>query len=158
MSLRGFLIMRRNEGEENPPHEFINFKVICYRILHILIRMILVIICGLSFLIYNKHRVLGTICIIISLTLLLIYLVIHDNTSRAFILRSRERSLDMILGNNINSAEDPVNIACSICLEFIKIDERYTKLKCNHVYHRVCIHDWLIIKSNCPLCRISVDS
>lgn len=46
-----------------------------------------------------------------------------------------------------------VNTECTICLTKI---ERPFKTKCNHVFHKECLDDWLKIKSNCPNCRKSL--
>lgn len=50
----------------------------------------------------------------------------------------------------------PLNFVCSIC-----IDEQYTsdivKLNsCEHLFHKSCIRNWILVKSNCPLCRTDV--
>lgn len=47
----------------------------------------------------------------------------------------------------------PVNTECTICLS--NIDEPY-KTKCNHYFHKECLDQWILIKSNCPNCRKSL--
>ncbi|KMT17494.1 hypothetical protein BVRB_2g037760 [Beta vulgaris subsp. vulgaris] len=42
---------------------------------------------------------------------------------------------------------------CSICKEDFVIDEKITKLGCNHFYHSDCITPWLRINNTCPVCR-----
>lgn len=43
---------------------------------------------------------------------------------------------------------------CPICLDdFDDVNEIFT-LKCNHVFHRDCINEWLLKRSTCPYCRI----
>jgi hypothetical protein len=153
MSLRGFLLMRREEGREELPLRPINCRSIFCSIIHYLFQGLLIGLCWVGLYIYDRHPYLGIICISISPGVLLYYLVTVDNMSRRFILRSRIRLLNLVLGNNICSVEDPVNSDCSICLELIDIEQRYTKLQCNHVYHRDCIQNWLIIRASCPLCR-----
>lgn len=157
MSLRGFLLMREERREELPLRS-INYRSICGYIIHYLFTGLLIFLCWVGIIIYDRYPYLGIICISISPGLLLYYLVTVDNMSRRFILRSRIRLLNLVLGNNICSVEDPVNSDCSICLELIDIEQRYTKLQCNHVYHRDCIQNWLIIRTNCPLCRIDISN
>lgn len=47
---------------------------------------------------------------------------------------------------------------CSICFEKLGDEktEDYT-LSCNHIYHKLCISQWLNNHTTCPLCRADVD-
>ena len=45
---------------------------------------------------------------------------------------------------------------CSICLEDYIIGSNIRLLPCNHVYHKHCIDEWLMIKNECPLCRENI--
>jgi hypothetical protein len=40
---------------------------------------------------------------------------------------------------------------CSICLDPMVPDQK-TKLSCKHVYHKLCISDWLETHNTCPTC------
>ena len=54
---------------------------------------------------------------------------------------------------------DELDIAgnCTICLEKRNTNDKLTKLKCNHIYHRNCIHEWLTKSSTkCCICRKDV--
>ena len=43
---------------------------------------------------------------------------------------------------------------CSICLEPIEENKEVKKLiNCNHYFHKSCILNWILVNSNCPLCR-----
>ncbi|KAH1045815.1 hypothetical protein J1N35_036599 [Gossypium stocksii] len=43
---------------------------------------------------------------------------------------------------------------CVICLEEFKDGDSCRVLtKCNHLYHQLCIDEWLAKNSRCPLCR-----
>ena len=48
----------------------------------------------------------------------------------------------------IHESED---LECSICLEDIK--DKYTIIKCNHVFHKQCLNLWLKKHQTCPMCR-----
>ncbi|KAL9551084.1 hypothetical protein MBANPS3_004438 [Mucor bainieri] len=56
----------------------------------------------------------------------------------------------------IPRAEDAV---CSICLGEYETDELICKLwqtvsnRCQHHYHKDCVHEWLALNSKCPLCK-----
>ena len=46
---------------------------------------------------------------------------------------------------------------CSICLNKIDTNSSFIKLKnCDHLYCKSCIFEWILIKNNCPYCRIGV--
>ncbi|MFQ6646790.1 hypothetical protein Gotur_019869 [Gossypium turneri] len=43
---------------------------------------------------------------------------------------------------------------CVICLEEFKDGDSCRVLtNCNHLYHQLCIDEWLVKDSHCPLCR-----
>ncbi|GAV90684.1 zf-RING_2 domain-containing protein [Cephalotus follicularis] len=43
---------------------------------------------------------------------------------------------------------------CSICLEEFKDKDMLIILPhCNHMFHKLCIHQWLLRNQHCPLCR-----
>jgi hypothetical protein len=45
--------------------------------------------------------------------------------------------------------------SCSICLELINEEELITT-SCNHIFHQLCIDEWLSKKNTCPCCRSSI--
>lgn len=46
---------------------------------------------------------------------------------------------------------------CNICFENYKKEDIIKKLKCNHIFHNDCLHDWLCKeKVTCPTCRKDV--
>ncbi|CAD8176569.1 unnamed protein product [Paramecium octaurelia] len=44
-------------------------------------------------------------------------------------------------------------IECSICMEEIRLMEKYVQLPCNHIFHLQCIGKWKSYKQLCPVCR-----
>lgn len=42
---------------------------------------------------------------------------------------------------------------CFICCKDLNQGDRILRTVCNHVFHDVCLKRWILIKSNCPLCR-----
>lgn len=50
------------------------------------------------------------------------------------------------------------NITCSICLEEQKLNEHWTKLHCEHNFHKKCIRNWLHVNNICPVCRCSINN
>lgn len=53
---------------------------------------------------------------------------------------------------SINSTQT----VCSICLSDFEIDDELIELPCSHSYHRECITEWLLLKSQCPTCKANV--
>lgn len=49
-------------------------------------------------------------------------------------------------------------LVCSICYEPIDIRSRnqYALAPCNHLFHRECLLQWMDIKMECPICRITL--
>ena len=55
------------------------------------------------------------------------------------------------LYNNIIKEEDIKEDKCNIC--HYKTLNNKVILKCNHVFHKKCLHEWSKKSNNCPLCR-----
>ena len=47
------------------------------------------------------------------------------------------------------------DMICSICLENLK-DDNSVILNCEHIYHKICIKEWLKKNNSCPNCRINI--
>ncbi|XVF04206.1 hypothetical protein REPUB_Repub05bG0062300 [Reevesia pubescens] len=48
---------------------------------------------------------------------------------------------------------------CGICLEdFQEKEVCWVLFKCNHIFHKPCVEEWLKINFSCPLCRIDAFS
>ena len=50
------------------------------------------------------------------------------------------------------------NNTCSICLEEQQTGETWSKLYCEHEFHKKCINNWLHVNSICPVCRQSINN
>ncbi|XP_054816953.1 probable E3 ubiquitin-protein ligase RHG1A [Prosopis cineraria] len=48
------------------------------------------------------------------------------------------------------------NNDCSICLEGFEVDEEAVLMPCSHLFHKICIVNWLQRKHFCPLCRFQL--
>lgn len=42
---------------------------------------------------------------------------------------------------------------CSICHEYMNLDQKVTQTMCSHSFHTECLEKWLEQKHNCPMCR-----
>lgn len=111
-----------------------------------------------SFFLYNKfppysHYIVGAYIGIVP-CLLMFCLCLIDNFQRREIIDTREELLNVLLESEICDDSNILNICCSICLVDIELGERYSRLRCDHIYHTDCIRTWLLIRNNCPLCRV----
>ena len=52
----------------------------------------------------------------------------------------------------------PKDNSCAICLTMFRDQDSVTVLKCPHLFHIKCLQPWLVIQSQCPLCRINIES
>jgi hypothetical protein len=59
--------------------------------------------------------------------------------------------------NNINGCDVscPAN-TCVICQVDYVDGVKLKHLRCSHDFHSDCLHQWLVLKRTCPLCRASV--
>ncbi|XP_019055213.1 PREDICTED: NEP1-interacting protein 1-like [Nelumbo nucifera] len=55
-------------------------------------------------------------------------------------------------------AMDPRDhICCTICLQDLEEGDRARRLpSCRHLFHLVCIDEWLLQNGSCPICRKDV--
>ncbi|XVE63205.1 hypothetical protein DITRI_Ditri07aG0000900 [Diplodiscus trichospermus] len=50
-------------------------------------------------------------------------------------------------------------VECAICLCKIGEDEEIRELRCDHLFHKVCLDRWIGYRhSTCPICRTSLTS
>lgn len=59
---------------------------------------------------------------------------------------------------NKNKKDDSIDIIektnCAICYSEVCQDSKDCFVTpCNHLFHKNCIHKWMKIKMNCPICR-----
>ena len=84
-----------------------------------------------------------------------LYLYIKSYNSR--------NQLQITLNNNNNYSfnkiilkDDFENDKCSICLDELYSDENQDEIiqiKCNHMFHKKCLDEWINLQKNCPLCK-----
>ncbi|KAM3320396.1 hypothetical protein P3S67_007596 [Capsicum chacoense] len=52
-----------------------------------------------------------------------------------------------------NSVLQNENSGCCICLDKYRDKEEIRQLPCSHIFHLMCVDQWLRIISCCPLCK-----
>ena len=45
---------------------------------------------------------------------------------------------------------------CVICSTDYDIDENVINLNCKHTFHPTCLQEWVMYKSECPMCRSNI--
>jgi hypothetical protein len=48
------------------------------------------------------------------------------------------------------------NLECSICLNKFSDNNKGYELKCEHIFHKDCIKEWMERSKTCPICRIDI--
>lgn len=57
-------------------------------------------------------------------------------------------------GSTDGGDEEPAGpIICPICLSEMAVGDAARALRCNHIFHKQCVDDWLRINASCPTCR-----
>jgi len=59
--------------------------------------------------------------------------------------RSGKRSFEMY--------EASTNHSCAVCILDYQIGDRLRTLPCLHKFHKKCVDKWLVVKSECPICK-----
>ncbi|XP_018106566.1 E3 ubiquitin-protein ligase arkadia-C isoform X2 [Xenopus laevis] len=54
--------------------------------------------------------------------------------------------------------EEDTEEKCTICLSILEEGEDVRRLPCMHLFHQVCVDQWLITNKKCPICRVDIDT
>ncbi|XP_038649316.1 E3 ubiquitin-protein ligase RNF165 isoform X1 [Scyliorhinus canicula] len=47
---------------------------------------------------------------------------------------------------------------CTICLCMLEEGENVRRLPCMHLFHQVCVDQWLATSKKCPICRVDIEA
>ncbi|KAK9408790.1 RING finger protein [Crotalus adamanteus] len=47
---------------------------------------------------------------------------------------------------------------CTICLSVLEDGEDVRRLPCMHLFHQVCVDQWLATSKKCPICRVDIET
>lgn len=53
----------------------------------------------------------------------------------------------------VNQVQEVKDQMCSICISNFALKEKIRRLHCAHMFHEVCLRNWLTGHFTCPLCR-----
>ncbi|KAJ6095383.1 hypothetical protein N7486_006129 [Penicillium sp. IBT 16267x] len=56
-------------------------------------------------------------------------------------------------GRDVDQQMIDSGVECVICLSLPELGKRVTVLPCEHLFHYICIQQWLTRSTTCPLCR-----
>ena len=86
-----------------------------------------------------------------------------------------DTTLDQVLDRSVNDTimnrKDHTNVQllrikwkdqfkqklCTICCDNFVLDDIISILKCRHVYHHNCIQEWCHYKTECPVCKRTIE-
>ncbi|KAM5292059.1 E3 ubiquitin-protein ligase Arkadia isoform 4-T4 [Ctenodactylus gundi] len=54
--------------------------------------------------------------------------------------------------------EEDTEEKCTICLSVLEEGEDVRRLPCMHLFHQVCVDQWLITNKKCPICRVDIEA
>ncbi|XP_078265424.1 E3 ubiquitin-protein ligase ARK2C [Rhinoraja longicauda] len=54
--------------------------------------------------------------------------------------------------------ETDLDEKCTICLCMLEEGEDVRRLPCMHLFHRVCVDQWLVTSKKCPICRVDIQA
>ncbi|XP_040198708.1 E3 ubiquitin-protein ligase Arkadia isoform X1 [Rana temporaria] len=54
--------------------------------------------------------------------------------------------------------EEDTEEKCTICLSMLEEGEDVRRLPCMHLFHQVCVDQWLITNKKCPICRVDIEA
>uniref|UniRef100_A0A8D0ECK7 RING-type E3 ubiquitin transferase n=2 Tax=Salvator merianae TaxID=96440 RepID=A0A8D0ECK7_SALMN len=54
--------------------------------------------------------------------------------------------------------EEDTEEKCTICLSILEEGEDVRRLPCMHLFHQVCVDQWLITNKKCPICRVDIEA
>ncbi len=67
-----------------------------------------------------------------------------------------KKDLDTLETECLQEDDERLGEMCGVCLEIFIVDDKCSRLQCNHSYHTDCCVEWFKIHGTCPLCRFVV--
>ncbi|XP_011608593.2 E3 ubiquitin-protein ligase Arkadia isoform X1 [Takifugu rubripes] len=55
-------------------------------------------------------------------------------------------------------ADEDTEEKCTICLSILEEGEDVRRLPCMHLFHQLCVDQWLVTNKKCPICRVDIEA
>ncbi|XP_034046041.1 E3 ubiquitin-protein ligase Arkadia isoform X2 [Thalassophryne amazonica] len=55
-------------------------------------------------------------------------------------------------------ADEDMEEKCTICLSILEEGEDVRRLPCMHLFHQLCVDQWLLTNKKCPICRVDIEA
>uniref|UniRef100_A0AAV2LTW2 RING-type E3 ubiquitin transferase n=1 Tax=Knipowitschia caucasica TaxID=637954 RepID=A0AAV2LTW2_KNICA len=56
------------------------------------------------------------------------------------------------------AADEDTDEKCTICLSILEEGEDVRRLPCMHLFHQLCVDQWLLTNKKCPICRVDIEA
>uniref|UniRef100_A0A1A9ZIK4 RING-type domain-containing protein n=1 Tax=Glossina pallidipes TaxID=7398 RepID=A0A1A9ZIK4_GLOPL len=76
----------------------------------------------------------------------------HTYAALRFVYSTRSVPSE-ISRSRIRLIEHSDAISCAVCLDELELGSYVIELLCKHIFHELCIAEWLRLQKICPLCR-----
>ncbi|KAL4660688.1 E3 ubiquitin-protein ligase Arkadia-like isoform X1 [Arapaima gigas] len=57
-----------------------------------------------------------------------------------------------------DGTEEDTEEKCTICLSILEEGEDVRRLPCMHLFHQLCVDQWLLTNKKCPICRVDIEA
>ncbi|XP_054801401.1 uncharacterized protein LOC129305391 [Prosopis cineraria] len=118
---------------------------------------------------HKNHKILGMRVAISNTTQLyhyeyLLRRAVNEVNEHEDHLRSMPASksaVEGLVGLKVEQKEESTVVGrklcnCAICFEDFSIDSEALRMPCLHLFHKICIINWLKNRNTCPLCRFQM--
>ncbi|VFV36829.1 ring finger protein 165 [Lynx pardinus] len=61
-------------------------------------------------------------------------------------------------GKKEEGEESDTDEKCTICLSMLEDGEDVRRLPCMHLFHQLCVDQWLAMSKKCPICRVDIET
>ncbi|XP_033033730.1 E3 ubiquitin-protein ligase RNF165 isoform X2 [Trachypithecus francoisi] len=61
-------------------------------------------------------------------------------------------------GKKDEGEESDTDEKCTICLSMLEDGEDVRRLPCMHLFHQLCVDQWLAMSKKCPICRVDIET
>uniref|UniRef100_A0A8C3K4Z1 RING-type E3 ubiquitin transferase n=1 Tax=Calidris pygmaea TaxID=425635 RepID=A0A8C3K4Z1_9CHAR len=74
------------------------------------------------------------------------------------IIKFLSRRLQEGKADQEDGEESDTDEKCTICLSMLEDGEDVRRLPCMHLFHQVCVDQWLATSKKCPICRVDIET